>query len=88
VENGVLSGWRSWDRTGVLTREWLLINWETPNIANNSELVLRRLLALKDGARDKYSYIARDLEKRIRYANPGRFRPIPATKMKASSAHG
>jgi hypothetical protein len=88
VENGSLSGWNSWDRTGVLTRERFVIDWQTPNIANYSELILRRLRALKEGARDRYAEIAKDLEKRIRRSNQELLRNRSATKPRTYSVHG
>ena len=88
VKNGELSGWSSWDRTGVLTSERLVINWETPHIAEYSEFILRRLQALEEGARDKYAEVAKSLEKRFRDANKGLL-SIPRTaKLNTAAAHG
>jgi hypothetical protein len=89
VKNGEFPGWSSWDRTGVLTSERLVINWETPHIAEYAELILRRLQALDEGARDKYAEVAKSLGKRFRDANKGLL-SIPRTKqlMKTVAAHG
>jgi hypothetical protein len=88
IENGELSGWSLWDRTGVLTSERLVINWETPHIAEYSQFILRRLQALEEGARDKYAEVAKSLEKRFRDANKGLL-SIPRTaKLNTAAAHG
>jgi hypothetical protein len=82
IENGDLSGWR------VLTSERLVINWETPHIAEYSQFILRRLQALEEGARDKYAEVAKSLEKRFRDANKGLL-SIPRTaKLNTAAAHG
>jgi hypothetical protein len=89
VENGEWSGWSSWDRTGVLTSERLIIDWKIPHITSYSKLILQRLRGLQeDHAKDIYSQAAKDLEARIRDANKGLL-SIPTTKrLKAASAHG
>ena len=68
VEGGELSGWTSWDRTGVLTRRQLVIDWETPHIATYAEFILLRLESLSEGANDKYAQASKNLEERIRPA--------------------
>ena len=92
VENRELSGWSSWDRTGVLTSKRLIIDWDTPHIASYSKLILRRLRGLRGlrehHTRDIYAQAARDLEARIRDANKGLL-SIPKTKQfKTAAAHG
>jgi hypothetical protein len=87
MENVELPGWMSWDRTGVLTSERLLIESETPHITKYLELILQRLQGLETGAKDKYAQIAKDLESRIRRVNEGLLRN-QSTKLKAAAAHG
>jgi hypothetical protein len=87
TQNGELPGWRTWDRTGVLTSERLLINSETPEIKKHMELILQRLQGLQDGAKDKYAQIAKNLESRLRRVNEGLLRSQPA-KLKTAAAHG
>jgi hypothetical protein len=88
VENGEVLGWSSWDRTGVLTSERLVLDWETPHVAEYAEFILRRLEALEEGARDHYAQVANGLGKRIRHANKGRLSIPRAANLKAAAAHG
>src|SRR3979411_3260273 len=55
IERAELSGWSSWDRTGVLTQNKLVIDWDTPPIATYAELILQRLQGLSEGSNDKYA---------------------------------
>jgi hypothetical protein len=88
TENVELPGWRSWDRTGVLTSERLLIESETPHITKYLEYILQRLHGLEEGTKDKYAQIAKNLESRIGRVNEGLLRNQSATKLKAAAAHG
>ena len=83
-----LSGWRSWDRTGVLTSKRLVINSETPRIAKHLGSVLQHLQDLEKGAHDKYAQTAKELAARIRRVNKGLLGTPLAARLKASSAHG
>jgi hypothetical protein len=88
VENEELSGWSSWDRTGVLTSKRLVIDWETPHIANYSKLILQRLRGLhEDYANDMYAQVAKALEERIRRVNEQLLVTHTANKSKAEAAH-
>jgi len=88
MENVELPGWRSWDRTGVLSSERLLIESETPHITKYLELILQRLQGLETGAKDKYAQISKALGVRIGRAHEGLLRNQSATKLKAAAAHG
>jgi hypothetical protein len=88
-ENGELSGWSSWDRTGVLASKRLVIDSDTPHITSYSELILRRLRGLQEHhTRDIYARTAKDLETRIRDANNGLLSIPQTTKLKTAAAHG
>jgi hypothetical protein len=89
VENGELSGWSLWDRTGVLTSKRLVLDSGTPHIASYLKLILRRLRGLQEHhTTDIYARAARVLEKRIHDANKGLFSVPKIKQLKASSAHG
>jgi hypothetical protein len=68
AESNLPTGWNAWDRTGVLDSEQLVLDWETPHIAEYVAFILLRLQDLSRDARDKYTETAKELEKRIRRA--------------------
>jgi hypothetical protein len=61
-----LPDWNSWDRTGVLTAERLVVDLETPHITTYARFILQRLEALSEGANDRYAQAAQTVAKRIR----------------------
>jgi hypothetical protein len=65
TESNFPTGWASWDRTGVLNSNHLVLDWETPHVANYTAFILLRLKDLSGDARDKYAETAKDLRKRI-----------------------
>lgn len=88
IENAGPSGWLSWDRTGVLTSERLLIDSETLQITHYLGYILQRLHGLEEGTKDKYAQVAKDLENRIGHVNDGLLRIRPSARLKAAAAHG
>jgi hypothetical protein len=68
AESNFPTGWKAWDRIRVVDSKQLVLDWETPHIAEYVAFILLRLRDLIGDARDKYAETAKGLEKRIRRA--------------------
>jgi hypothetical protein len=65
AESNFPTAWASWDRTGVLNSNQLILDWETLHIAKYTAFILLRLQDLSGDATDKYAETAKELRKRI-----------------------